>query len=55
MAKIGIKRFSTGDRQENRAQHNDAIKAFIGEKLDRMPRVEGIENAEIIGDVNEAG
>ncbi len=36
-------------------QYDDAIKAFIGEKLDRMPGVEGIENAEIIGDVNEAG
>ncbi len=55
MAEIGIKRFGTGDRQEHRAEHDDAVKAFIGQKLHRVPRIEGKENAEIIRDMNEAG
>ncbi|MNS59716.1 hypothetical protein D3C72_926800 [compost metagenome] len=54
MAEIGVKRFRPCYRQEDRAQHDDAVKTFIRQKLDRMPRVEGKENAEIVGNMDEA-
>ncbi len=53
-AEVCIKRFCARNRQEHRAEHDNAIKTFIRQKLDRVPRVEGKENAEVVSNMNEA-
>ncbi|MNL14215.1 hypothetical protein D3C87_1351460 [compost metagenome] len=53
MTEIGIKRFSPGHRQKDSAKNDNASKAFAQHEFHRVPGVEGLQNTQIIGDMDE--
>ena len=55
MAEVGVKRFRARHRQEDRAEHDDADKAGVEQEVDRIPGIEGREDAEVVTDMIDAG
>ncbi|MCY1290814.1 hypothetical protein D9M70_399760 [compost metagenome] len=54
MSEVGVERLGTRHRQENGAKDDDADIAFIQHEAHGIVRIEGLEDRQVVGNVDEA-
>ena len=54
MAHVGVERLTTRDDQEDRTERQEGLQALVAEELDRVVRVDRLDDPRRIGDVPQA-